>query len=297
MTEYIAIIESNLELFKSLLLPQLHQRLQQMGDSRETENGTLLALGALRDGEPTGALVAILEQEGDIELLSLLVAQQHRRSGVATGLVDRLLRVASGCYMGERDGEANCIMLRASYLLTAEQLSVFRPFLERVGFDTFVEEGFAYSMDSTALRRCHLLQQAFQQDAQLDANLLPLVSLMDTERLALLEDGEEDFMDDSNRDWSYCYRKDGKLTDLLLAERGYGDSIVLRERAALDGSDSRSLLALLRQLLHTALGRLGEFRLFIESDDVLEDDEILDYLKKHGATQYNKQLAWGQVML
>ncbi|MEG0179458.1 MAG: GNAT family N-acetyltransferase [Oscillospiraceae bacterium] len=293
MIDYIAITAKELAAYNELLLPQVYARLQQQGDISETDSGTLLALGARCEDIPVGALVAILQPNGDIELLSLFVLPRYWRQGIATGLVDRLLRIASGCYVGARDDTANCIMLKANYLLTEGQLAALHPFLENVGFTSFVDDGYAYGIDSTALEQCHMLRQAFTDDAQPDAHVVLLASLTTKQRLELLEDGD-DFLDDDSRDWSYGYRVGDNITDLLLAERGYGNSLVLRERGDLDGGDSRSLLAVLVAIIRTAHTKLGAFRLYVEGDEVLDTD-TLQYLIKHGANRYCKQLAWGQV--
>ena len=85
---YKQITETNLQEYESLMLPMIYEELKAQTN---IEENNYLALAAVDGDTQLGALVAELEDNGDLNLLSIWTDQAYRREGVASALLLKIM--------------------------------------------------------------------------------------------------------------------------------------------------------------------------------------------------------------
>lgn len=131
---YSQITEKNLEEYEPLILPMVVEELKQQGNFEEN----YLALAADDKDGAVGALVAELEDNGDISLLSVWTDEEHRREGIASGLLQKMTEVARALYDWEDSQYGDDILLKVMYCLEDEYREVFEEWLRRNDFTDFL---------------------------------------------------------------------------------------------------------------------------------------------------------------
>ncbi len=131
---YSQITEKNLEEYEPLILPMVVEELKQQGNLEEN----YLALAADDKDGAVGALVAELEDNGDISLLSVWTDEEHRREGIASGLLQKMTEVARALYDWEDSQYGDDILLKVMYCLEDEYREVFEEWLRKNDFTDFL---------------------------------------------------------------------------------------------------------------------------------------------------------------
>ncbi len=131
---YSQITEKNLEEYEPLILPMVVEELKQQGNFEEN----YLALAADDKDGAVGALVAELEDNGDISLLSVWTDEEHRREGIASGLLQKMTEVARALYDWEDSQYGDDILLKVMYCLEDEYREVFEEWLRKNDFTDFL---------------------------------------------------------------------------------------------------------------------------------------------------------------
>ena len=131
---YKQILEKELPEYKELILPMIYEELK-AGENIE-EN--YIALAAVDADMPIGALVAELEADGDISLLSIWTDQRYRRKGVASGLLQKLSEIARALYVWEDGQYGDDVSLKVMYCLEEKYRQVFEAWLEKNDFTEFM---------------------------------------------------------------------------------------------------------------------------------------------------------------
>ncbi|MDC7293983.1 GNAT family N-acetyltransferase [Butyrivibrio sp. DSM 10294] len=131
---YSQITEKNLEEYEPLILPMVVEELKQQRNFEEN----YLALAADDKDGAVGALVAELEDNGDISLLSVWTDEEHRREGIASGLLQKMTEVARALYDWEDSQYGDDILLKVMYCLEDEYREVFEEWLRKNDFTDFL---------------------------------------------------------------------------------------------------------------------------------------------------------------
>ncbi len=132
---YKQITEANLPEYEALMLPMIYEELKQQ---TSIEENNYLALAAMDDDTPVGALVAELEDNGDLNLLSIWTDQDHRREGVASGLLHKMADIVRALYNWEDGQYGEDISLKTMYCLNRRYRDIFESWLEKNDFTDFL---------------------------------------------------------------------------------------------------------------------------------------------------------------
>ena len=128
--------KDRLPFFRDLILPSVYEELKRFPGDPETEYICLAASPEDQEG-PASALVAQMEEEGDLNILSIFTLPEHRRRGLASFLVSRLLNAALGLFQwGPGETEAG-IYLKTLYRLPPGAEAAYDAFLKKNGFTDF----------------------------------------------------------------------------------------------------------------------------------------------------------------
>ena len=131
---YEQITEKDISKYKDLILPMVYEELLLQENIEEN----YLALAATDGDTALGALVAEWEEDGDITLLSIWTSKDHRREGVASGLIKKMTEVALALYDWEGGQYGDDITIKTMYCLEDQYREVFEAWLEKNDFTDFV---------------------------------------------------------------------------------------------------------------------------------------------------------------
>jgi GNAT superfamily N-acetyltransferase len=128
MYDYLVLDSLNASTYKHLTYPWLQQRL----DRLSSQNLTNIALGVALQGQPVGlVLVECPKNQHQANILSLIVAQEHRQQGLGTALLMQIEQILK---------ESGCQQINLLY-----SLNLTTPILERMLKQQNWETAFFYS--------------------------------------------------------------------------------------------------------------------------------------------------------
>ena len=128
--------KDRLRFFRDLILPSVYEELKRFPGDPETEY-ICLAASPEDSEEPASALIAQMEDDGDLNVLSLFTLPEHRRKGLASFLIDRLLNAALGLFQWEPEETETGIFLKTLYRLPPGAEAAYDAFLKKNGFTDF----------------------------------------------------------------------------------------------------------------------------------------------------------------
>ena len=131
--EYKEITKDNLEDYKDLILPMVYEELSEQEDM-DTE---YICLATWIDEKPVAALIADTEGNGDLNLLSIWTDQDYRNIGVATELLNKMLKVAVNLYDWDEGQYGDDIILKTMYALEGKYRTVLEAWLQKNDFTDF----------------------------------------------------------------------------------------------------------------------------------------------------------------
>ena len=131
---YKQITETNLQEYESLMLPMIYEELKAQTN---IEENNYLALAAVDGDTQLGALVAELEDNGDLNLLSIWTDQAYRREGVASALLQKMAEIVSALYNWDDGQYGEDITLKIMYCLDDKYRDVLENWLEKNDFTDF----------------------------------------------------------------------------------------------------------------------------------------------------------------
>ena len=131
--EYKEITKEELKNYRELILPMVYEELE----AQEDISTEYICIAAVLDDEPVGAIVADLEGNGDINLLSIWTDQEYRRYGIASALREKMTEVAVNLYDWEEDQFGDDIDLRTMYCLKNGYREDFEAWLRANDFTDF----------------------------------------------------------------------------------------------------------------------------------------------------------------
>ncbi len=131
---YEQITEKDISKYKDLILPMVYEELLLQENIEEN----YLALAATDGDTALGALVAEWEEDGDITLLSIWTSKDHRREGVASGLIKKMTEVALALYDWEGGQYGDDITIKTMYCLEDQYREVFEAWLEKNDFTDYI---------------------------------------------------------------------------------------------------------------------------------------------------------------
>ena len=131
---YEQITEKDISKYKDLILPMVYEELLLQENIEEN----YLALAATDGDTALGALVAEWEEDGDITLLSIWTSKDHRRDGVASGLIKKMTEVALALYDWEGGQYGDDITIKTMYCLEDQYREVFEAWLEKNDFTDYI---------------------------------------------------------------------------------------------------------------------------------------------------------------
>ena len=159
--ELVQITNENVERYESVLLPQVYQMM--LGDGMFAPE-MLLCIGKEDGGVAAGAIVAELSDDGDIQILSLIVAPEYRRRGIGKELFEAMIDVASSGYVLVEDPQENVCEIAVEYDALSSNAGATEAFLSAIGFDSFEAYPEEASISSEQLREIKILSPAFQKE-------------------------------------------------------------------------------------------------------------------------------------
>ena len=131
--EYKEITKEDLEIYQSLILPMVYKELTE----QEELDAEYICISSWLDGKPVGALVADLEENGDINLLSVWTVPDYRRMGIASALLDKMTLIAVNIYEWEDNQYGDDVILKTMYSLSDKYREVFEAWLMENDFSDF----------------------------------------------------------------------------------------------------------------------------------------------------------------
>ena len=138
--------ETTLVDFQNVILPNVLMDLLAVEDFEEEG---LIALGAMAGEEALGAVIARPLNDIEVQVVSLCVAPEYRRQGIATVLLDALTQAAFQLFDSIEETEVP-VGIGIDYVMDAEMLEGFEAFLEKDGFNYREEKLPVYVMKASA---------------------------------------------------------------------------------------------------------------------------------------------------
>lgn len=139
--EYVLFGPDDLVDFQDLIIEPVWEELIPLG---EYDSEDIIAVGAVADGLPVGALVARMCERQEVQLASLWVVPRFRGMGIGKGLLDACLEKALDTYTDVYaipEEQPTLISLHVDYALGGEDLAAFESFLKANGFKGFTHSG------------------------------------------------------------------------------------------------------------------------------------------------------------
>ena len=133
MPEYREITKGDLETYRPLILPDIYEELKEQ-DNINTE---YICIASWLGGVPVGALIADLEGDGNLNLLSVWTDPSYRRMGIASALRDKMTEVAVRLYDWEEGQYGDDVLLKTIYSLREEYKKPFEEWLMKNDFTDF----------------------------------------------------------------------------------------------------------------------------------------------------------------
>lgn len=134
LPEYKEITKDDLENLRMLILPDIYEELMEQEEIINTE---YICLSSWMGDTPAGVLIADLEGDGNINLLSIWTDPVYRRIGIASALKDKMTEVALELYDWEEDQYGDDILLKTMYCLGDDYKKPFVQWLEKNDFTDF----------------------------------------------------------------------------------------------------------------------------------------------------------------
>ena len=131
--EYKEITKEDLEKYQSLILPMVYKELTE----QEELSAEYICISSWLDDKPVGALIADLEENGDINLLSVWTDSNYRRMGIASALRDKMTLIAVNIYDWEENQYGDDVLLKTMYSLSEKYRKPFEAWLEENDFTDF----------------------------------------------------------------------------------------------------------------------------------------------------------------
>lgn len=131
--EYKEITKEGLEEYRPLILPMVYEELCE----QERIDTEYICLSLWLNGEPVGAIIAELEDSGDMNLLSIWTDQRYRRMGVASALRDKMTEIAVNLYDWEEGQYGDDILFKTMYSLSEPYRTPFEEWLKANDFTDF----------------------------------------------------------------------------------------------------------------------------------------------------------------
>ncbi len=131
--EYRTITKEDLDIYKNLILPDIYDELR-YSESMESD---YLCLAACTELKPVSVIIVDLEDNGDLNMLSIWTDQEYRRQGIASALLQKMTYVAYKLYDWEDLQYGDDIILKTMYCLEGVFREPFEKWLEKNAFTDF----------------------------------------------------------------------------------------------------------------------------------------------------------------
>lgn len=134
--------------FDAWILPDVYEEL--LAEDEFAGNG-IIAIGALREDEPCGAAICTRWGNGILSLISIVVAEPERRSGLGRRMLDAAVReaVETVPWSGVNGAEKQ-IELHTEYVMPEEEIASFDEFLHAYGFRDYSMLAPVFSLNASA---------------------------------------------------------------------------------------------------------------------------------------------------
>lgn len=126
----MAFDETTLEDFQDVILPSVLEELLALDDFADFG---VLAVGAMLDGAPIGALIARLLSETQAQILSLYVVPECRRAGVASAMLDGIAAMCFDLFDSVEQWEVP-VGICIDYVTDETMRKALESFLDSTGF-------------------------------------------------------------------------------------------------------------------------------------------------------------------
>lgn len=150
--QFEQIDESNFDKYEFLILPDI-------ADAVRISMAPYIIYGASIDGAAVGAIVAEMDEDCDIDIVSLYVAAAFRNKGIGRSLIERVLTATAYLYEnelefdGQDSDEKGIFGVYAYYALPGSGIQDLEGFLKAVGFGDFVEISQIHTFDTEKVLR------------------------------------------------------------------------------------------------------------------------------------------------
>lgn len=133
------IVKEELTEYQDLILPYIYDELEDtdgvlsddyicLAGSVENEDGILI---------PVSAAVVLMEDNGDLSVLSIYTLPEHRRKGYASELLDKAIFVGRQLYIFDEGEDEEYLDMKAIYRLSEKYRTPFEEFLKKNNFTDF----------------------------------------------------------------------------------------------------------------------------------------------------------------
>lgn len=135
--EIVSFIRTQMPDFYDWVLPDVYAEL--LGVEDFADEG-VIAVGALRDGEPCGAAVCVFTDAGVFSLISIMMDEAERRQGGGRLLLDAAVNEALRLTDWEMTGQpVKKLELRTEYVMREDEIADMDRFLSAYGFRDFTD--------------------------------------------------------------------------------------------------------------------------------------------------------------
>jgi len=121
--------------YRDLILPHVYEELSSFQEDLDTK---YICLAVSQGERPAAALIAQMEETGDIGILSVYTLPEHRRKGLASALMEKTVQIARALFQWEEGETVEYVAIKSIYRLPEDLEKVYRAFLEANHFTEFV---------------------------------------------------------------------------------------------------------------------------------------------------------------
>lgn len=290
--DYQILVKENIQDFYPYLFPQMRIIFEENGEIKEHINS--LYIGASVQGEAVGAISAELEDEGNIEILSLFIKEEWKRRGIGSGLVDALLRVARKSFIWQEEMEQAHVDIKSHYVMQRREIKIWEAFLQHIGIYGYSHLGKVWEIASSDIAKSNNYRSAFCKTYQIGEDIASLTQLPEETYQAMLQD--EEIYVEIDTDFSCCKADSQmKICACIYIRRGYGNSIILEHLSAGDDVTNQELIDLYCAVFYKVREKMPEFTLFI-TDRTVRAKQAVYGMCGGKPVEYEEHTAWGEVV-
>lgn len=181
------IDEQGLTGYERVIPGDLYELLSETAQERALAQ-QYLCIGVRQEDVAVAALILELEEyTGDLVILSLYVAPEHRRQGIATQMLHQALETAAEGFVFSEGADEESVRMKMNSLLPEDAHDIWHAFLASVGFMDFTENPASYALKLQDLKRVTIFEPVFDDDYKPAAQYMQVSELSDEEQQELLD--------------------------------------------------------------------------------------------------------------